>query len=116
VTAQCGAEYEWGVHVAVYAAKAGLDAAQIASLTVGGPDDGCWDVRDQLLIRFCDSLHDRCTIDDGLWNALTQSFSDEAMIELLMLAGFYRTVGYLVNALRLPREPNAARFSDLGAL
>ena len=27
------------------------------------------------------------------------------MLELLLLAGFYRTVSYLTNALRLPLEP-----------
>ena len=32
------------------------------------------------------------------------------MLELLLLAGFYRTVSYLTNALRLPLEPYAARF------
>ena len=34
--------------------------------------------------------------------------SDEAILELLMLAGTYRTVSYLVNGLRLPLEPGAA--------
>ena len=28
-----------------------------------------------------------------------------------MLAGFYRTVSYLTNALHLPLEPDAARFA-----
>lgn len=37
-------------------------------------------------------------------------FSEEAIIELLLLAGFYRTVSYLTNSLRLPLEPFAARF------
>ena len=32
------------------------------------------------------------------------------MLELLMLCGFYRTVSYLANALRLPLEEGAARF------
>ena len=32
------------------------------------------------------------------------------MIELILLAGFYRTTSYLVNALRLPLEATAARF------
>jgi hypothetical protein len=36
------------------------------------------------------------------------------MLELLMLAGFYRTISYLTNALRLPLEPGAARFSESG--
>ena len=110
VTASCGAEYEWGVHVAVFAAKAGLTEAQIRSLTAGGPDDNCWTDGDRLLIRLCDSLHADCTIDDALWAELTGHYSDEALLELLMLAGSYRTVSYLVNSLRLPPEPGASRF------
>ncbi len=110
VTASCGAEYEWGVHVSVFAAKAGLTEAQITSLTVGGPDDACWTDADRLLIRLCDSLHSDCTVDDALWAELTAHRSDEALLELLMLAGTYRTVSYLVNSLRLPAEPGARRF------
>jgi alkylhydroperoxidase family enzyme len=110
VTAACGAEYEWGVHVTVYAAKAGLTEAQIASLVIGGPDDDCWADEDRLLIRLCDSLQRSCTIDDGLWTQLTEHHSDEAMLELLMLAGTYRTVSYLVNGMRLPPEPGARPF------
>lgn len=110
VTASCGAEYEWGVHVAVFAAKAGLTEEQITSLTVGGPEDDCWDDADKLLIRLCDSLHADCTVDDALWAQLARRYSDEALLELLMLAGSYRTVSYLVNSLRLPLEPGARRF------
>jgi alkylhydroperoxidase family enzyme len=110
VTAQCGSEYEWGVHVAFFAERAGLDAAQRRSLVRGGPDDPCWSAEDALLIRFCDALHATCDIDDALWADLRAQFSEAAMLELLLLAGFYRTVSYLANALRLPLEPHAARF------
>ena len=110
VTASCGAEYEWGVHVSAYAAKAGLTEVQIASLVTGGPDDDCWADEDRLLIRFCDDLQQSCTIDDDVWTQLTAHHSDEAILELLMLAGAYRTVSYLVNGLRLPLEPGARRF------
>jgi hypothetical protein len=33
-----------------------------------------------------------------------------AVIEIVMLAGFYRTVSYLTNSLRLPLESFAQRF------
>jgi alkylhydroperoxidase family enzyme len=112
VTAGCDAEYEWGVHVSAYAAKAELTEAQIASLTAGGPDDSCWADEERILIRLCDSLHDSCTVDDELWSDVARFHSEEAIIELLMLAGTYRTVSYLVNGLRLPLEPNARRFTD----
>ena len=110
VTATCGAEYEWGVHIAAYAAKAGLTEAQIASLVIGGPDDDCWADEDRVLIRLCDGLQRRCTVDDEVWAQLAAHHSDEAILELLMLAGTYRTVSYLVNGLRLPLEPGARRF------
>ena len=112
VTARCGSEYEWGVHVAFFAERAGLDAAQQRSLARGGPDDACWRPEDALLIRFCDALHAACDVDDALWAELRDHFSEAAMLELLLLAGFYRTVSYLTNALRLPLEPYAARFPD----
>jgi hypothetical protein len=56
-----------------------------------------------------DELHDTCDISDELWPALRAAFEDEAILELLLLAGYYRTVGYLANSLRLPLEPDVCR-------
>ena len=109
-TALCGSEYEWGVHAALFAARAGLSDAQIEATASGDASDPCWSAEDALLIRFCDSLHARCDIDDALWDELEATFTPEALIELLLLAGFYRTVSYLTNALRLPLEEGALRF------
>jgi Carboxymuconolactone decarboxylase family len=51
VCARCGCEYEWGVHVAYFAGRVGLTDRQVASLTLGGPDDPCWtDERERALI------------------------------------------------------------------
>jgi alkylhydroperoxidase family enzyme len=110
VTAQCGSEYEWGVHAAFFAKRAGLDGEQLRSTVHGGADEACWSTEDRLLIRFCDAVHAHCDIDDGLWANLRGAFSEEAVLELLLLAGFYRTVSYLTNALRLPCEPFARAF------
>jgi alkylhydroperoxidase family enzyme len=112
VTARCGSEYEWGVHAALFAERAGLDAAQLRSTAHGGPDDACWSAEDALLVRFCDALHADCTLDDGLWAELRGAFSEEAILELLLLAGFYRTVSYLTNALHLPPEGFALRWGQ----
>ena len=110
VTARCGSEYEWGVHVAFFAKRAALDEAQLRSLVQGGAEDACWNAEDALLIRFCDALHASCDLDDALWSELRAHFSEEALLELLLLAGFYRTVSYLTNALRLPLEDYGERF------
>lgn len=110
-TALCGCEYEWGLHVAIFGARVGFTDAQLASLVHGVPGDACWPAPEQTLLRLCDALHHGCDIDDALWQQLRADFSDEAMLELLLLAGFYRTVSYLGNALRLPLEPDAATFA-----
>jgi len=109
-TALCRSEYEWGVHVAIFAAKVGFDVAQLRSLASGNADDPGWSDDERALLRMCDALHRECTLGDALWAELTRHFDDEATLELLMLAGFYRTVSYLTNGLRLPLEPGAARF------
>jgi len=109
-TALCGSEYEWGVHVAIFAARVGFDAACLRSLAKGGLEDAHWADDERALLRLCDALHRECTLDDALWQELKRHFSDEAVLELLMLAGFYRTVSYLTNALKLPHEPGAAYF------
>ena len=112
-TALCRSEYEWGVHVAIFAAKAGFDEAQLRSLASGAPDDDVlWADDERTLLHLCDALHRDCTVDDALWDSLKLHFSDEAVLELLMLAGFYRTVSYLTNALRLPGEPKARGFPN----
>ncbi|GJL92928.1 carboxymuconolactone decarboxylase family protein [Hyphococcus sp.] len=111
VTAQCGSEYEWGVHAAFFADKAGLGADERYSLVHGGATDPCWtDQRDAMLIRLCDALHQDCSISDDLWDQAAKDFTAEALLEILMLAGFYRTVSYLTNATALPLEKFAARF------
>lgn len=109
-TALCRSEYEWGVHVAVYAAKAGLTEEQVRSTVHGSAEDACWSDEERVLIRLCDALHRDCDVDDDLWTALRRTFTENAILELLMLAGFYRTVSYLTNALRLPLENSGARF------
>lgn len=109
-TALCRSEYEWGVHIALFGGRIGLTPQQTHSLVHGGPDDACWSADDRVLLQLCDALHRDSSIDDDLWRSLRASFAEEAMIELLMLAGFYRTVSYLTNGLRLPLEPNGARF------
>jgi alkylhydroperoxidase family enzyme len=109
-TARCGSEYEWGVHVVFFAQRAGLSPDQVRATVRGTDGDPVWPPREVLLIRLVDSLHDRADVDDALWNDLRAHFSDEQLIELIALTGFYHTVSFFTNALRLPLEDYAERF------
>lgn len=108
-TARCGAEYEWGVHVAVYGSKAGWRPDEIAA-SVRDDAGTCWSPEEKLLLALADALHDGRTVDDELWRALSTHFSDAQLIELIMLAGLYHAVSFMANALKLPGEAFAPRF------
>jgi alkylhydroperoxidase family enzyme len=109
-TARCGSEYEWGVHVAFFAAAAGLSPAQVHATVRGGAGDPAWSRRQTLLIRLVDSLHDTAIVGDALWSDLRDAYSEEQLLELIVLTGFYHMVSFVTNALRLPLEQGAARF------
>jgi len=83
-TARCRCEYEWGVHVAFFAERAGLSSTQISSLTGGDATDPCWPHdRDRLLIEAVDAL------------------------DLLLLCGWYHAISFAANAARVPLEDGA---------
>jgi len=112
--ARCRCEYEWGVHVAYFARRAGLSAAQLTSLTTGSAADPCWPAdpadRDRLLIEAADALHDASDIGDGLWHRLAAVFTEEQLLDLLMLAGWYHAISFTASAARVTPEDWAPRF------
>ena len=106
--ARCGCEYEWGVHVAFFAERVALAPAQVAA-TAGG-DPAAFPERERLLLHLVDALHDDAQVGDALWTALRAHFSEEQLVELVALAGFYHLISFVANALRIPLEPYGARF------
>jgi 4-carboxymuconolactone decarboxylase len=116
VCARCGAEYEWGVHVAAFGEAAGFSPEQntaIAEPALRQAEDdrgSSLTERDRLLVRMADELHDTATVSDALWPQLAAVWSPPQLIELLMLAGWYHAISYVCNAARVPLEDWAARW------
>ncbi len=105
-----GCEYEWGVHVAAFAAAAHLTDEQVRATVLGKADAACWSAAEQALIAAVDALHASATLSDEEFRALSGHYDDAKIFEIILLCGFYRTVSYLANGLDLPLEANAARF------
>ena len=110
--ARCGSEYEWGVHVAFFREKAGLTAEQVTATATG--DETAFPEPERLLLRLVDALHDHAEVDDELWAALREHWSEEQLIELVALTGFYHLISFATNALRIPLEPYGARLPRPG--
>ncbi|MGZ5132158.1 MAG: carboxymuconolactone decarboxylase family protein [Caldimonas sp.] len=109
-TARCGAQYEWGVHVASFGNKAEWTEEQIRSTVGAGAKDPCWSAEDRLVIRLADQLHDTSGADESLWQEISAHFAADQLIELVMLAGLYHAVSYLVNVFDVELEEFAPRF------
>jgi alkylhydroperoxidase family enzyme len=108
--ARCGAEYEWGIHIASFGAKAQWTAEQIRASVHGKAADSCWDAQDQLVIELADQLHDTSHVDDMLWAKLAAHFAQDQLVELIMLAGQYHSISYVINACGVQPEPHAPAF------
>ena len=111
--AQCGAEYEWGVHIATFGEKAAWTQAQSNSTARGSPEDSCWSEQESLVMRLADSLHSTSEVGEELWQQLSSAFTPEQLIELVMLAGLYHAVSFMVNAFGVQLEESAPRFPSV---
>ncbi len=100
--------YEWGVHIALFAERVGLTAAEIAALAAGDPACATWSDEERAILALCDDLHATSRISEASWAKLRAAFDDAQILELIALAGFYRTVAYYCNGLELTPESYGA--------
>jgi len=112
VCARCGCEYEWGVHARIFARAAGFNLCQLAATASSDANASCWSQSDRLLIRMVDELHDSGRITDLLWAAMAQRWSEEQIMNLVVLAGWYHAISFVANAARVPLEEFAMRFPE----
>jgi alkylhydroperoxidase family enzyme len=105
-----GCEYEWGVHVTAFAQAAHLADEQIRATVLGDADAPCWSEAERAMLAAVDALHHRSTLSEAEFAALKAHYDEAKILEIIQLCGFYRTVSYLANSLKLPLEANAARF------
>jgi alkylhydroperoxidase family enzyme len=108
--ARCGAQYEWGVHIATFGGKAGWTPEQIRSTVHGSAEDDCWDAVDRHVIHLADQLHETSDASEALWKELATHFAEDQLIELVALAGLYHGVSFMANAFRVQQEEDAPGF------
>jgi alkylhydroperoxidase family enzyme len=94
------APFEWGAHVKI-AKRNGVTSQEIEWVMEGSSAAG-WSKRDRALVRAMEELHFDSMIADDTWNDLLEFYNDKKLIELIILAGQYKTVAYYQNSLRLP--------------
>ena len=96
VGANARAEYEFGQHTVIGRA-CGLTDTEITALT-RAPDSHDWSTDDRALIALADDLHADDCVTDATWSDLARRWDDAQLVELLIVAGFYRLVSGFLNS------------------
>jgi alkylhydroperoxidase family enzyme len=108
-------EYEWRHHERI-AASAGMSPAQVAALR-DVPSAGTWDARQLRLLLAVDEMFEQRSLSPQTCADLGGQYSDEQLIELLMLIGQYQMLAGLINSLAIqPDEPLVPRSAIVRAL
>ncbi len=105
-----GAEYEWGVHAIGFGKPLGFTDAQLASTVRGSAEDAVWDEQQAAVFRLADEPHHTSSVSDELFAELASHFATDQILELLVTAGWYHTIAYVINTAGVQLEDWAARF------
>jgi 4-carboxymuconolactone decarboxylase len=89
-------EYEFGQHT-VIGLRCGLTRPEIAALTRSA-DERPWSRDDRALIALADDLANDDCVSDATWAVLRERWSDAQLVEMLVLAGYYRLVSGFLNS------------------
>jgi 4-carboxymuconolactone decarboxylase len=107
---RASAVYEFGQHVLI-GRRAGLTDDEIAALA---SDDGDhpWSDDDRALVAMVDDLCADDCVSDATWGALRGRWTDEQLVELLFLAGYYRMISGFLNSAGVVRDDGVPGFPD----
>jgi alkylhydroperoxidase family enzyme len=102
------AEYEFGQHT-IIGKQTGLTDDEIRALTLDADAHG-WSQDDRDLIALADELAADDCVGDRTWARLTQRWSEPELVELLIVAGFYRLVSGFLNSAGVPLDDGVPGF------
>ncbi|HET7309952.1 MAG TPA: carboxymuconolactone decarboxylase family protein [Mycobacteriales bacterium] len=106
---RCGSDYEFGQHTLI-GKHVGLTDDEIGRLATQGLDG--WSGQDAALVAMSDELCRDDVVSDATWARLAEQWSQPQLLELLVLAGFYRLVSGFLRSVGVQREPGTPGFPD----
>jgi 4-carboxymuconolactone decarboxylase len=95
------AQYEWEQHVRIGKAS-GLTDDEIDRITKG-PKAG-WDPHDAALVQMADDLFENSVVSDATWNALSERYNTEQMMDAVFTVGQYNLVSWALNSFGVPLD------------
>jgi alkylhydroperoxidase family enzyme len=99
-----GSEYEFGQHT-IEGLREGLTADEVEAVAREDMQPDRWSADDRALLSMADELCLHDEVSDGTWDALARRWAEAELLELVVLAGAYRMVCGLLNAVGIQLEP-----------
>lgn len=106
----CNAEYEWAQHVGI-GRRAGLEADEIERIAEG-PDARGWSDFDRAQLRAVDELKADSFISDATWEALSQRYNTQQLMDLVFTVGQYTLVSMALNTLGVQLDEGLRGFPE----
>jgi 4-carboxymuconolactone decarboxylase len=98
-----GSEYEWAHH-SRSARRAGITDGEIERIQLD-VDAGGWDPATAAKIRTVEEFKRDHTISQPTWDVISADYSEQQLIELLLLQGFYWMTAGILKSLRIEIDP-----------
>ncbi len=109
-TANKNCEYEWGVHVSIFARAAKLTPHQVAATASKVVDPENWSPVEVRLINAVDELCTSGVISEDALAGFESDWTKEQQLEVLALVGTHHTISFVANTARLQNEQFGASF------
>jgi 4-carboxymuconolactone decarboxylase len=94
-----GSGYEWTQHRRI-GGDEGLGEAQLLAVEEG-PGAAVWTPQERAVVAAADEMIDHHGVGDETWAALTSSFEEGALFELLFVVGGYLCLSVVLNSIGL---------------
>ena len=102
--ARIGSAYEWGGQAAFWGPLTGVTPEEADALTLDAAPGPEWSSLDRTVIDAVDELERDGTLGDEAWVALREHLTDEQIVELFVVHGWYRMIATICNGLDLGIE------------
>ena len=99
----CRAPYEWCQHVDI-AKRYGVTAEEVERATQGSSAPG-WTEHEAAIVRAVEELLGDQSISNDTWDLLARTWTERQLLEFLAVVGYYVSVAYSQNALRMRLNP-----------
>ena len=98
------ARYEWVQHVPI-ALGVGATQDQVDALDRGEAEAACFDEVERLVLRFTTEVLRDVRASDSTFAAMTDRFSPQEIVELLLTIGFYMSIARVMETTDIDLEP-----------